>query len=85
MDFDSAKEHETDVEIQTRKAKDKPDIWFEFSYEAFKKTDKNGERYTDGPEVFYSQGNKSRCLGALAIKYLIVEKMICGIDHLSTE
>ena len=57
-------------------AKEKPDIWFEFSHEAIKKSDKNEQRHTDGPEVFYYQVNKSRCLTyalASAIKYLIIQ------------
>ena len=77
----------TDVENQARMAKEKPDIWFEFSHEA-KKTDKNEQKHTNGPEVYYYQGNKSRCLTyalASAIKYLIIEKIICGVDHLSTD
>ena len=68
--------------------KEKPDIWFEFLYEAIKKTGQNEERHTDGPEVFYYQGNKIRCQTyalASAIKYLFIEKITCGVDHLSTE
>ena len=49
MDFESLKEHGTDVENQARMAKDKLDIWFEFSHEAINKTDKNEQRHTDGP------------------------------------
>ena len=41
MDFDSSKKYRTDVENQALIAKHKPDIWFEFSHEAMKKTDKN--------------------------------------------
>ena len=88
LDFESLKEHGTDVEHQARMAKEKPDIWFEFSHEAIKKTGNNEQKYSDGPEVFYYQGNKSRCLTyalASAIKYLIIEKIICGNDHLSTD
>ena len=69
-------------------AKDNPDIWFELLQEAIKKTSKNEQQHTNGPEVFYYQGNKNRYLTyALmsAIKYLIIEKIICGIDHLSTD
>ena len=79
----------TDVENQAQNAKDKPDIWFEYTHEAIKKIDKNEQRHADGPEVFYYHGNnKSRCLTyalAPAIKYLIIEKIICGVDHLSTD
>ena len=88
LDFESLKEHGTDVENQARMAKDKPDIWFKFSHEAIKKTGNNEQKYTDGPAVFYYQGNKSRCLTyalASAIKYMIIEKIICGVDHLTTE
>ena len=87
LDFESLKEHGTDVENQARMAKEKPDILFKISHEAIKKTDQNQQRRTDGPEVFYYQGNKSGCLTyALlsAITYLIIETIIYGIDHLST-
>jgi len=69
-------------------AKDTPDTWFEFSHEATKKTNKNKQRDTDGPKVFYYQGNKSRCLTyslASAITYLIVDKIIYGVDHISSD
>ena len=61
---------------------------FEFSYEAIKKTDKKEQRHTDGTEAFYYQGNKSRCLTyalASAIKYLIIKKIIYGVDNLSSD
>ena len=63
-------------------------MWFEFSHKATKKTDKNEQMHTDGPEVFHYQGNKNRRLTyalASVIKYLIIEKIICGFDHLSTD
>ena len=68
-------------------AKDKPDIWFNFRMKLLK-IDKNKQRYTDGPEVFYYQGNKSRFLThalASAIKYLIIEKIKYNVDHLSAD
>ena len=69
-------------------AKEKPDIWFEFSHEAMKKTGNYEQKYPDGPEVFYYQANNSKCLTyalASAIKYFIIEKILCGVDHLSTK
>ena len=36
LDFESLKEHGTDVEHKALMAKEKPDIWFEFSHEAVK-------------------------------------------------
>ena len=53
MDFDNTKENGTDVENQAQMAKDKPDIWFEFSHKAIKKTDKNEQRHTDRSKVLY--------------------------------
>ena len=90
LDFESLKEHGTDVEHQALMAKDTPDTWFEFLHEARKKKNKNKQRDTDtdGPKVFYYQGNKSRCLTyslASAITYLIVDKIIYGVDHISTD
>ena len=41
LNFESLKEYGTDVENQAQMAKDKPDIWFEFSHEATKKTGNN--------------------------------------------
>ena len=72
LDFKTLQQHGNDVENQARMAKEKPDIWFKFSHEAIKKTDKNGQRHTNGPKVFYYQGNKSKCLTsalASAIEY----------------
>ena len=88
MNFDNSKEHGTDVENQVQMAKEKPDIWFEFSHEALKKIDKNDQRHADEPEVFYYQENNCTCLTygfASVIKYLIREKIIFGVDHLSTD
>ena len=83
LDRDDLRKYGQDIiNIMTR-AKNNPGTFIYLSHEAARKTSDNIIQDVDAPTMFYYQGKRSKCLTyslAGAIKYLLMEKEIFGVD-----
>ena len=84
LDRDELSGYGQDIINIMNRAKDSPGEFIYLTHEAARKTNDNIILDVDAPTMFYYQGKRSKCFTyslAGAIKYLLMEKEIFGVDE----